>query len=130
MRRCAPSSTVPTKAARCASFYEPGLSVAVELLLLGRRLPSSTNTAIGFVPGPESVFRCGGGFGERITPGTDTDEDFEARGAGRCERSDDPPMAAVVAGDDWAEPILGGGARSLSHSGRREELTARVAPGF
>ncbi len=130
MRRCAPPSTVRTKAARCASFYEPGLSVAVELLLLGRRLPSSANTAIGFVSRTESVFRCGGGFGERITPGTDTDEDFEARGTGRRERADDRPMAPVVAGDDHAEPILGGGARSLSYAGRREELAACVAPGF
>ena len=48
MRRCAPSSAVPTKASRGASFYEPGLSVAVELLLLERRLPSSTNTTISF----------------------------------------------------------------------------------
>ena len=130
MRRCAPSSTVPTKAARCASFYEPRLSMALELLLLGRGLSSSTNTAIGFVSRSESVFRCRGYFGERITPGTDTHEDFEARGTGRRERADDQPMATVVAGDDCAEPILGGGARPLSHAGRREELTARVAPSF
>jgi hypothetical protein len=130
MRRCAPPSAVPTKTARCASFYEPELSVAVELLLLGRRLPSSSHPAIGSVSGSESVFRCRGGFGERITPGTDTDEDFEARGTGRRERADDRPMATVVAGDDCAEPIVGVGARSLSHSGRREELAARVARGF
>jgi len=130
MRRCAPPSTVPTKAARCASFYEPGLSVAVELLLLRRRLPSPANTALGFVSRKESVFRCCGGFGERITSGSDTDEDFEARGTGRRERADGRPMATVVAGDDCAEPILGGGARSLSHSGRREELATCVAPGF
>ena len=65
-----------------------------------------------------------------ITPGTDTREDFEARGTGRRERADDQPMATVVAGDDCAEPILGGGARPLSHAGRREELAARVAPSF
>ncbi len=129
MRRCAPSSAVPTKASGGASFYEPGLSVAVELLLLERRLPSTTNPAIGFVSRTESVFRCRGDFGERITPGSNTDEDFATRGTGRCERADDQPMATVVAGDDCAEPILGGGARSLSHSGR-EELAAYVAPGF
>ncbi len=39
-------------------------------------------------------------------------------------------LATVVAGDDCAEPILGGGARPLSHAGRREELAARVTPGF
>ena len=104
--------------------------MALELLLLGRGLPSSTNTAIGFVSGTESVFRCRGYFGERIAPGIDTHEDFEARGTGRRERADDPPMAAVVAGDFWAEPILGCSASSLTHSGRREELAAYVAPGF
>ena len=110
--------------------YRPGLSVAVELLLLERRLPSSTNTTIVFISRTESVFRCRGGFGECITPGSDTDEGFGARGTGRCERADDQPMATVVARDGCAEPILGGGARSLSHSGRREELAACVAPGF
>ena len=56
MRRCAPSSAVPTEASRGASFYEPRLSVAVELLLFERRLPSSTNTAIVLFLGRKVYF--------------------------------------------------------------------------
>jgi len=128
MRRSAAPCVVPTQSARRP--YVARVSASVELLLLGRRLPSAPHPTIGIVSRAEVFFRRSSRFGERAPSRSDANEGFETGGTGWRQRANDRSMAAMVAGDVCAESFLGVVAGTLARSGGREELAARIASGF
>jgi hypothetical protein len=98
---------------RRASFVVERLLHTVELLLRRRRLSSSSHAAIGFVSGPQGVFR-GGRF---VAADPDVRAfSYETAAIGRAfsRKSEDlVPMASLVVGDAAGEPLVEKRTRSL-----------------
>ena len=127
VRRPARRGALPAQAARWSEWTGRRACPAAELLLCRRRVPKSSDAAIGAVSRPEGVRRRGRDPGGGDAAWSVEEASDSARGAAWHRPANAGSLAAVVDRGVPDQPILAELAWSLHAGDRRHRVAARGA---